>query len=242
MQNRGKRAQVALIIIIAIVLVVGVILVVLFRSGDSFRSGNFEEIGDIDRAIRECFNQRTIDAARLVGLQGGYVNLPEDHYRDGDNGIAYGVRNGEDVLISVPELEDEIARYLEITMPFCLEDEFVGLDITLDIEEADIKVRDDFVDIDNLVFVSASKEIETFTMEDSYEVTLKINLGNMHDAAEDIVSKHVSDPEFVDLSYLTSLNYDVAFVPIGDGRLIYTITDYDNELQEVPYSFVFVVG
>ena len=108
--SKSKRSQVALIIIIAVVLVTSIVLVVLFRSSEGFSGGNFEEADDIDRELRDCFNQRAVDAVRLVGLQGGYVNLPENHFRNGDSGVAYGIKGGRDVLINIPEMENEIAR------------------------------------------------------------------------------------------------------------------------------------
>ena len=93
-----KKGQVAVFLIIAIVIVLGILLVV-FARGGSNEGGSFEDVDEIDRELRGCFNQRAIDATRLVGLQGGYVNLPDNHLRNGDSKIAYGLRNGENVLI-----------------------------------------------------------------------------------------------------------------------------------------------
>jgi hypothetical protein len=74
-----KRGQVALIIIIALVLISGVVSVVVFRDKIGIGGGgSFPESVDIDRELKECFEQRAIDAVRLVGLQGGYVDLPDD--------------------------------------------------------------------------------------------------------------------------------------------------------------------
>lgn len=235
----AKKGQVAVFVIIAVVIVLGILLVVFARSGSS-EEANFEGADEIDRELRDCFNQRTIDATRLAGLQGGYINLPQNHLRSGESKIAYALRDGENVLIRKNELEKEIASYLSLSMPFCLDDNSLRINAELEIDDISVKVRDDFVMIENSVTVSVDKGEDSFTLNEDYEVTLNVNLGNMHNIADQIVERHVSDSKFVDMSYLASLDYNVIFVTLEEN-VIYTISDEDNKLQEVPYSFVFVV-
>jgi len=235
----AKKGQIAVFVIIAVMIVLGILLVI-FVGGGSYDQASFEGSNEIDRELRDCFNQRSIDATRLAGLQGGYVNLPENHIRNGDSKITYGLRNGKNVLIRKNDMEKEIASYLSIAMPFCLNDNLIVANTELEIASVDVKIRNDFVMIENDIIVGVVKGEESYTLEETYEVSLNVNLGNMHNVANEIVNRHVSDNEFVDVSYLASLNYDVNFVTLED-KVIYTIIDEDNKLQEVPYSFVFVV-
>jgi hypothetical protein len=240
----NKRAQVALIIIVAVVLVGGLVSVVVFRDNLGFGGeGSFAEAGEINRELSNCFEQRAVDAVRLVGLQGGYVDLPKDYVGTEISSIAYGVRNGRDVLIDVEDMEEEIESYLEVTLPFCIDDnEYVGLDIEISVADVNVDVNSDEVSVSSKVPISVVKDGESFTLDGKNKVNLDVRLGDMHRVASEIVDRHIRDSEYIDLSYLTSLDYDVVFVPYDDTRLIYTITDSDNELREVPYSFLIVVG
>jgi hypothetical protein len=147
------------------------------------------------------------------------------------------------VLIDIEDMGDEVASYLEVTLPFCIDDSnYFGLDIEIGVADVDVDVSSNEVSVSSKVPISVVKDDESFTLDGKNSVELDVRLGDMYSIASEIVNRHIRDPDYIDLSYLTGLDYDVVFVPYDDTRLIYTITDSDKELHEVPYSFLFVVG
>jgi hypothetical protein len=80
---RGKKAQVALFIILGIVLLLSVILYVTLQNEDvlgetEFRPTQFsddEEVASVQLYVQQCFNELSADAIRRSGQQGGHAML-----------------------------------------------------------------------------------------------------------------------------------------------------------------------
>jgi len=241
--KKGKKAQVTVIIIIAIVLVG--ILVVFFTFKDKIGispSSKITEINEIDKIVSNCFEQRSIDAIRLIGLQGGYFNLPENYIQTSLSNIAYGLQNNRNTLSSITNIENEISSFIELTLPFCLEEnQFPQIQITQQIPESKTKINEDRIKITASLALSIIKDDRTVTLDRDYEVEIPMRFQEIHATANNIIQNHLDDPEFIDLSYLISTDFDIVFTPNDETTLIYTMTDFESELDGVPYSFLFVI-
>jgi len=236
----SKHSQVTVFIIIAIVLIT--LTTVFFVLKDNLKISNkdFPEITQIDSIIQECSEQRTIDAIRLIGLQGGYITLSEKYLETNISDIAYGLYNREKTLLSKNQIENEIEHYIEITLPFCInEDDFPDLNITQKKAQAKVKINQDSVEVSTKLPIAVSKQESSFTINRNYESEIPIRLGKIYDTADEIIEKQLQEPEYIDLTYLTSLEYNVVMIPFNDNILIYTITDDNSEINEIPYSFMF---
>ena len=121
---KNRKAQVAVIIIIAILIIGIIITLFVFREKLTVKLENkIPEINEINNALKNCLNQRSIDAIYLIGLQGGYAETPKDYIETEISKIAYGLKDNKNILISQEEIEKEISNYLKLTMPFCLNEE-----------------------------------------------------------------------------------------------------------------------
>lgn len=100
-QNKmSRKAQISVFIVIALLIVGAIIIVYAFRERISsvINAGKGDasiEISEINSVIESCAEQRAIDAIRLIGLQGGYVNLLENYLSTNISNIAYGYYNGK---------------------------------------------------------------------------------------------------------------------------------------------------
>ena len=81
----AKKAQITLFIILGIVILLAVVLFILFRQEIiSIRPGELipTEKGKLQNFITACLEQSGGEALTLVGLQGGYIELPASISRD----------------------------------------------------------------------------------------------------------------------------------------------------------------
>ena len=240
---KNRKAQVAVIIIIAILIIGIIITLFVFREKLTFKLENkIPEINEINNALKNCLNQRSIDAIYLIGLQGGYAETPKDYIETEISKIAYGLKDNKNILISQEEIEKEISNYLKLTMPFCLnEEDYLQLEINQDNQEIEVDIHKNNVKIISKPLISIKKDDKSYTLNKKYETEIPIRLGEMHDTANDIIKKHLEESNFIDISYLTSLEHDIVFTPFDDQTLIYTITDSESKINEIPYSFMFGV-
>lgn len=238
-----KRGQITIFIIIG--LLISVIFIVLFinrdklgflnRQGPEFSS----EINKINQIMNDCVKQRAVDAIRLAGLQGGYIILPENYLPMNISNVAFGYYKGEKTLPSKKIIEKEISTYVEITIPFCLDnEEFPDINITKGKSYSEASMENNYVLISARLPLSIKKENNAFTINNAYKHEIPIKLGGIYDAANEIINKEIIEPESIDLSYLGSLDYHITILQKDEENIVYMITD-DSEINNIPYSFIF---
>lgn len=242
----NKKSQITIIIIIAIILVIVIILLVLIKPKIN-QQKEFPSIFEINNKLQECFNQRSLDAVYLVGLQGGYTKLPENsenYLKTSLYSTTYGLKDNKNVLPSLITIEKEISNLLELTLPFCIEDsDFPELNLNYEIKNVNIKIKENVIS-EIIIKLSAMKDGKSFTLDKTYSSEIQVRLKQVHATANEIIKKHLENPEFIDLSFLTEQEFDITFSHYDEITLIYVITDseFDNELDDLDtYSFMFGV-
>lgn len=248
----NKKSQITILIVIALVLIIAIILVFTIRTKIADKDKSFPEISEINNKFQTCFNQRSLDAVYLIGLQGGYVKLPKDNLKIGLSSTAYGLKDNKNTLPSLSTIEKEISSFLELTLSFCVnEEDFPELDLNYEVKKVNTKILDNQIQTETLISFSATKDDKSFTLNQNYNSEIPIRLKLIHETANEIIKKHLENTEFVPLSFLTEQEFDITFSHYDDATLIYVITDFDylisesdelNELDEIPYSFMFGVG
>jgi len=234
-----KKGQVTIILIIAIVLVCVLIVFFAFKNKISLKSDEINpDVSPIYNQLSNCIEQRAIDAIRLVGLQGGYVLLPENYLETEVSNIGYGGYEGRKTLPDLKRIEDEIENYLDTAIPYCInEDDFVGFEISQDLSKSKVIIKNENVKIDIGLALSIVKGEKTIELDEKYEEEIPIRLGFVHETAENIIIKQISEPDFIDLSYLSDFESNVVFIPVNDKSMIFIITDDKSAVEDIPYSF-----
>lgn len=130
-QNHRKKGQVTIFIILGIILLIVIALLILFRKEIvTFKPEEIAptEKGKIENFVRSCIAQLGEEALTKLGLQAGYVNVPEEIAADGSRHLrtspftvipywAYGeIKN----VPSLSYMEEEVDRYLEENLQNCL--------------------------------------------------------------------------------------------------------------------------
>ena len=119
-----KRGQVSTFAIVGIVIVVLITLFIFMRSriyiGPVTQQDLEQELVPIKEHIEECLLDKTEPRLRQIGLQGGYINTPENTYRlYNSQRVSYLCYNIEDKpycrqrILRIKDMEEELAKVLK---------------------------------------------------------------------------------------------------------------------------------
>jgi len=247
MKKRGSvrpkpksKGQISIFIIIAIVIIV--VIAILFIANDKYKffNSNSPDISSINTQIEECTQQRALDAVRLIGLQGGYTALPDNYLETNLSNIAYGYYEGDKTLPTKTTIEKEINNYIEITTPYCIEKgDFLDYNVTLGRSKSTTTIEDNDVKVSLIMHATITKGTKTITTNGPYDTEVPIRLGNIYTTAGLIVDMEVKNPNNIELTKLSSLDYYITVLPVTDTNLVYIITDNKSVTDGIPYSFLF---
>lgn len=237
MKKRGRAISI-IVMIITIILLAGILFV--FRDKIGFAKEIDPSVVLLDKTIEECVESTLTTGTRLVGLQGGYVIMPETYLQTESSKIAYGYYEGSETLPSKSEIEDQISNYVEITLPICFdENDFTDFKIEEKKAEAKTRIKSSSVSISVDFPVDVSKDGMPFTLSETYSTEIPVRLGRIYSVAEEIIKKQIDNPDIIDFSYLAESEYDIAILSAEEKMFVYSITDESSKIDDIPFTFRF---
>ena len=243
-----KIAQVSAYIIVGI-LIIALSVVLLFSVNDSSRENLQNQIeqtasffpSSITTAIDECIKKSLEEAITTVGVQGGYVTIPSDKKTIDYVGISTAIWYYEG-YISFPSDEriaGEIANYLNQNIPTCAAQ-------TLGQEGYDTNVEPATIISFTKESVSAQVSypmqrggVNTNTEFADFKVDVNVPLKAYVDQAREIIYVILQDPGYVDLTYLSELNYHTQMFDFPDGNRLFIIDDESSNIKQEPFKLRF---
>ena len=144
-----------------------------------------------------------------------------------------GSVNWNFLLPSKKTIEKEMDSYVESTLPYCIyEYDFPDLNITQEEASSKSKIYDNYVSFSAKAPVSVKKGDKTFTIDREYDVKIPIKLGEIYDIADLIIDKEIENPNYISLSYLAELDYDILFnlliVLYFDDETVFILKKYNK--------------
>jgi len=242
MTNKAnKRGQITIFIIIALALVSAISLFFIFRERIFAPTEPLPpEAREIPKAIQECLEFNLVEGTILVGLQGGYTIPPDNAIETNFSYISYGYYLGKNTLPLKEAIEKEISFYLENAMLFCINlDQFPGIEIELKNPKANTKISPNSVKASLNFPIVLTKENSSSIIDEKYSTEYKVRLYEFYNISQEIISKEIQNPELIEISYLTNLNYDVSILPYEGNTIVYTITNIKINETENEYTFRF---
>lgn len=253
MNKRGRKneskAQITIFIVIAIVIVFIILIISFFLFKDTKIIRDIikpnsvsSEVIPVYESIDNCAYQRSIDAIRIVGLQGGYVTLPEKNVRTQFGNVAYGYYDGKNVLPKINQIQDEINSYISFTVPFCAYNQNLNsYTIISNKINSSTKIESNKVRVKINMPIYIYKENKTFSLDKNYDFEIPIKLGNMIETANEIIKKEIDNPGYLPIGHISGINYDSLIIyPDNTTALIILSSISDKNLnQNVSYNFLF---
>ncbi len=211
-----KRGQVTIFVLIALILLF-VLVGVYFVKEIFLEQRLFSEIqepGSIPSQIQSvnlyvdtCIDAVALDGIGLLGLQGGYIDVPQDPLpvsvaNPFSNGVAlpglkvpywyYEDFNGEPINL-VPSLEDmnrALARYMEENLDSCISN-FEDLEEGFEIDEgnvvSDVEIKENEVYVKVRYPLDIKKEGTSYSLSDHVQ-TYPTKLGRMYEQALTLIN------------------------------------------------------
>ncbi len=239
-----KRGQVSLFIIVGIILVLAVSLLYFVLAPDSDPGVvTAADMAPIRNYIDLCAKSSAEDAVRLLGLQGGYINVPSPYFESVYTDIAYWYYTGDDTYPTLEKMEQELSGYMNENLLDCIDDLRVFSDMGYAFSFGEISTQAS-IGQNNVEFninypITVIKDNRRTEISTFYQ-NIPVRLGYIYDISREIVSGHVEDPDWIDVSYLLGLDITPRIYPYEGSRLVYslrdnvTITDFQLE-----YLFLF---
>ena len=236
-----KKGQVTLMIIIAIALV-GVLLVFfVFKEKVGFREKPSSlEVQPIYNQLSDCIEKHSLNAIQLVGLQGGYVFLPEWYLKTDTFDIAYGYYNEKNTLVSKEDIEIYIEDYLDLLLPFCFKEEyFQNIEINLLDFQSNVDINSDSIEIIVIPLISVSEGDKTLTIDNKIEKKIEVRFEGILNEANRIIENQ--DSEYIDITDLSDSEFIIKILPYDRETVVYIIEDEYSRINDLNYIFQFAI-
>jgi len=240
-----RKGQVTVYVFIGILVlfIVGSIMYAQqLRSGAGIAQGityppKVQEVRDL---VEACVQKTVNEGLMVLGLQGGYYQLPERVSAETAlTSFAYWYYNGQAVVPSLEEVEDQLSLYVRDNVPACAGvGEAVGLDIQAGRVAAEVMSQGDGVLVSVDYPLSMNVGGVTAQIRDPYMVGVPVRLQKVYESARQIVNNTVNDPEYVDITYLAASGFDIEVTPMENGGLLYAILDRNSVVNNMPFQFV----
>ena len=236
-----KRGQITLFVIMAI-LIVGVIVVVFMFKDKLFKMDSSvvsPELNPVALEVERCFNKSLGEAARIAGMQGGYIMLPGDSLKTELFNIPYGSLNGINTLPKKNRIEKEISSYVELFVPACFNDElFKEYDILFGKSESQVSILNKKVEGSLKMPFYLRKEEKSVSLDKGYKLSINIPLGEFINFANSMIDNELNNKGYTYVSFFIDSDYNVAILPYSDKISVYSIS---RELENggETYTFMF---
>lgn len=239
-----KKSQATLFIIVGLVVLFMFALVIYSKSSKvkSVATSGIEKLSvsqfakdPIVAYVKSCIDIVSIQAAYDIGLYGGYAKPPQGYFQTQAEGYDYNVtlvlKDGQNKLLSIPEIERQMAEYMKINLPKCVKNFNDFKDYTVEQGEisSHVKINDDSYDMKVTYPLSIRIGSSQIKVTDFDPVTVPIRLKHIHQIVQEITGKSVAHPENLEIMYLLGLEKDgikVAYFPKPDDRkLVFILND-----------------
>lgn len=232
-----KRGQVTyfiiagLIILIAIIMVLATRLDILKNFYEEQRTklvGAPAQIKPVESYIQECLDSVLEPSIDLILIQGGYYE-PKNYVELDLFRVTYWF-NGGDISPSLKIVENEITKGINPLFQNCI-NEFDS-SYLLDLKEIkhNIQIKDKNILLTSTMNIGVIYKNITFTIEKKFNIKKDSEVFDIYNTGKSIVDSEVSNPEEIDLTFLTEIPYDVNFFKTREDEIIYIITSNETTL------------
>ena len=244
-----KRGQFTLFVIIGVILVLVIGVTVYYKDSISEFAGLSgslsypSEVSEIVEHVQDCVDDSADEAVDGIGYTGGYYTLPDEtfYYEGIAFGIPYYFYDGEDLTISLDDMEEELGDYFLALVDACVTlDEFSEFDIDDSEGEVSVEVESDTVTIGYEYPIEVSAGDNSYVLDDPYVNEILVNLGWLRDVAESLVEHTVESPDEIDYDFILGQGVtSVTVAPIDDETIVYIFEDSTSYEGEQNYTFMY---
>lgn len=235
----NKKGQLAIFVIVAILIVAAIVLFFVFREKIIPGSGTTPDgSAQIVEAIQNCLDSTLEDSITLMGLQGGYTTGIDQtsHVETNDSIIAYGYYLGRNSLPTLDTIQKQISDYLELIMPICFSSLSNNQNVLVKDIRATTSIGKDAISSKVNFPVSITKNNVTANLDKVYSSIFEIKFKEIYSLANEMIAKEKDEPGILDISYLTSKDYNIFVLTSGED-IIYVINQKLSDSGNYQFRF-----
>ena len=233
--NSGKRSQISFFILIGLSIILLSGLIFFIYSNAQSEDASVSQFSSVRNYLEECVKNRAEHGLNLIGVQGGYIKLPENHLAANYSRIAYGLYNNQNNLPSLGVMESELENYIDNALPSCINvSVFPYLKFEYENSSSDVSILTNEVFI-NVRFPISIIQGEATTNIDSFNIQVPIRLGYIHSILKSIIGKTLLENNWIDLAYLSRFDVKIDVLPNDENSIVYSVQDYKSVK---PYVFL----
>jgi len=251
---RNNKAQVTQFIIIGILILILVSLFLYLRpkvaqeqlaTAEQRLLGVPLEARPVYAFIDKCVNDVSVPGIYTLGLQGGHIFAPGETIKSGYGNVSYGFKDGRSVLPTRQMMETEISAYVGQALVGCLGgfETFKAQGKTIETGAASVQseILPDKVIVHVKYPVTLVDEKGRTAIDENHDVDVKIPLGKAEDAAAMAIEGLAENPEWMDMTGLSSVDAKSNIIALDAHTLLYAIS-FATQLPEGPFVFMFAAA
>ena len=238
----ARKAQITFYVILVVLFAIMVGFYIVINSVDNDKQEEMQDIvefkgADAVRAfVESCVKETTLTGLLIMGMQGGYVNVPQEHFSSVFSNVPYYYYQGEDKSPTTLKLELQLADYVSGTVDDCIYNFNAfrerGYIIETGNRHAKATIGDDVV-VELNYPVTVIKDVDRQTLN-NFKYRANVRMKSLHDISQSILTKTFADPFSIDHSHLLELmkkyNLQIDSMVAENGVVIYAIDDPLSEL------------
>ena len=235
----NKRGQITIFIIIAIIIIGAIGLYFSLRGGLTTSRPYSPQTEQIYLFVEECIEDTGRDAVYWIGQNGGYFFPPELSTK---TGIPYYYSNGRNYMPYKEEVEEEISKYTEENLDFCLNDfvDFPEFNISQREIKTETKILDNKIILNIEYPLTITKGDSTSIIRNFENIGVSTRLGLVYNAVGKIILDQLNHKDIC-LSCISNIagENDLAIdMTNTEEGLIFTVRD-DSPINEFPLEWIF---
>lgn len=253
----SKRGQISIFFIFVIVLLIAFgFLFYIQDDSVTIKESEIKEYSDINldstslvNYVEDCIKDITLDGLFVLGIQGGYYELPENLYSEDLIDVAYYYSEQEVTMPSVEDMLSQLNLYIEENLDSCvfiIEEQYPGYDIQTEQPSIDSVLNDNTLNI-NLNYPITFGREDLFNTINEFSVSIEnIRLNEIHQAISKFMENQLEEPDLICTSCLVDIGeeFDLIFdiETLDSGNVLFTISDFNSDLDDEPYFFTFTAN
>lgn len=238
-----KKGQITTFIFIGIIILTIISVVLYFRQDQVEKlptETGSREAPPIQIFVEECIQKTAVSGIFFLGQQGGYLIAPENAFITDFYQIGYGFKDNQQTLPSLNEMQDELSRYLSVTLPICTNNFKSFADMGMKVDEGNISV-------DTKIFtneISFEVDYPIKITEDSKESSMHnfiakvpVRLGYDYNMAQQIIEKSINEGIAVTRTLTPGANLNI--LPAAKDTVVFSIVDQKSIIYNRTFVFMF---
>ncbi|MDD5086208.1 MAG: hypothetical protein PHV16_00480 [Candidatus Nanoarchaeia archaeon] len=247
-----KRGQVTVFIILGIFILMATILIFYYINRTYFTPDVVvpQQVAPIKNYVESCIYDVGKEAIIIMGIQSGYVEIPEEISMDSDAYILVGgsvktpywYLNGEDISPTMEDMQSQISDYVYKNMKNCLKN-FSGIDEFIIEEKDNITVETSIAEEEVVIkldytLIIKNRKGDRITEWSLYSNSVPVRLRRIYRLAKNLMNAENKDMFFERKTIdLMALDPEIPFTDMEFSctNLEWSKTEIKNTVQELLY-------